>query len=338
MSTVLAKSTPCDLDEVIAQGIFIDGLSVKETDRILSFYRDVIAGLSSSQKQLSPKYFYDAAGSQYFDAICHLEEYYPYRTELALLPEVASSLSELLDEHYAIIEFGAGSLDKISPFLEKVKNIERFIPIDISGDHLRSSVEQLQSSFPEIEMIPIEADFTQHVELPALEGLTKLGFFPGSTIGNFHPDQARDFLENAAKTLGKSAYMVVGVDTKKPPELLHNAYNDTLNITKKFNLNVLTRINQELSGNFDLSNFEHYAFYNPVKGCIEMHLVSQCDQVITVGSHEFSFSDGESIHTESSYKYTQEGFRALAGAAGWQVEKIWMAPEDMFSIFLIKVC
>ncbi len=298
------------------------------------FISDVISGLTKENKSLPPKYFYDDIGSQYFDEICDLEEYYPYQTELNLLQEVASDLSSVLKDDIAIVEFGAGSLQKIQPLFDQVDAIKRYFPIDISGDFLKDSIEHLQKTFPAVEMQAIVADFTHSVALPEVKE-RKLGFFPGSTIGNFLPEQALDFLESCRKTLGQGARLLIGVDTKKSPEVLHRAYNDRNGITKKFNLNILERINRELDGNIDVDAFEHYAFYNANKGCIEMHLVSNKNQSLSISGVDINFSDGESIHTESSYKYTEQEFSELANNAGWLVEETWIAKDRMFSTYLL---
>ncbi len=302
----------------------------------IQFFNDVLEGLNKPQKALSPKYFYDDAGSHYFDEICKLKEYYPYRTELSLLPQIASELEGLLGSPCAVIEFGAGALAKISPLLNNVSAIKHFVPIDISGDYLRASTALLKERFPSVEMTPVEADFTQPVALPALNGLQKMGFFPGSTIGNFTPDAAIKFLRNAAETLGNNAFMLIGVDTKKSPNILHKAYNDSLGVTGDFNKNVLTRMNCELNADFDVNCFDHYAFYNPSEGCVEMHLVSQCAQQVNLDAHTIHFRAGESIHTESSYKYAPEQFTRLVHEAGWVVNKQWLALDEMFSVFLLR--
>ena len=300
------------------------------------FFIDVVKGFSQPQKSLSPKYFYDETGSEYFDQICDLDEYYPYQTELSLLPRVAEDMRDIVRGDCSIIEFGAGSLQKIRPLFESIEGVKQFIPIDISGEFLREQVKRLQQGFPNIDMLAVEADFSQPVKLPTGIESQKIGFFPGSTIGNFTPEQAGHFLENALETLGENGRMLIGVDTKKSPSILHDAYNDTAGVTGKFNLNVLERINRELAGNIDIPSFEHYAFYNANKGCIEMHLVCKKDQLATIGGMEFKFAEGESIHTESSYKYTPEDFSKLAGRVGWSIEKSWIADESMFSMFLLK--
>ena len=310
-------------------------LEVEEIEN-KQFLSDVVDDLGREAKRLQPKYFYDEVGSTYFDQICHLPEYYPYRAELELLPKVSNDLANFFDKEVAVVEFGAGSLQKIRPLLKNVSNIKRFIPIDISGEHLRESTAQLQNEFPEINMQAIEADFTRTVGLP--DGITekKVGFFPGSTIGNFQPIQAIDFLSTVAKTLGKDSYLIIGVDTKKTPKILHSAYNDSDGVTAKFNRNILYRINRELLGTFDPATFDHYAFYNISESCIEMHLVSSVSQSVEIAGHTVSFDEGESIHTENSYKYSPTDFRQLVKQAGWTVEKVWLAKDDMFSTYLLR--
>lgn len=299
------------------------------------FYQDVIQGLSQAQKILSPKYFYDDLGSQYFDQICELEEYYPYKVELNLLSHVVSDVSEMLLKPVSIVEFGAGSLLKIRPLLKALISPCEFIPIDISGEHLRQASVSLQKEFPDLLIQPKEADFCKPVALPKFRG-HRLGFFPGSTIGNLTPSEAKAFLVSARETLGGGAYMLIGVDTKKSPNVLHSAYNDKEGVTAKFNLNVLSRINKELDADFKPKYFDHYAFYNAVKGRVEMHLVSQKNQKINIHQAVIDFREGESIHTECSYKYTPDDFIELAGKSGWKVESTWLADKKMFSMFLLK--
>ena len=297
---------------------------------------DVLDGLSQPVKKLNPKYFYDEKGSAYFDEICSLDEYYPYQTELTLLPRIAQDTAELLSGDYSIVEFGAGSLKKIKPLFEAMRGIKRFVPIDISGAHLRSACQSLQEDYPDIIMHPIEADFSLPVILGERGNEKNLGFFPGSTIGNFTPEDARNFLYSAKMTLGKDGYLLIGVDTKKSPNILHKAYNDQKGVTAKFNLNILDRINRDLDTDFQVDKFEHYAFYNAGKGCVEMYLMSSEDQVVDVDGAAFQIKEGESIHTESSYKYTPEEFTSLAMSAGWSVKKQWLAEDNMFSTFLLS--
>jgi len=303
------------------------------TDR--EFEADVLAGLTQPNKQLSPKYFYDEQGSRYFDQICALEEYYPYKSELRLLPLVARDLSQRLKEDYSVIEFGAGSLLKIRPLLDWIAGIKQFVPIDISGEHLRESCTELAQEYPKVAMKAIEADFTQEVDLGNTLG-ERLGFFPGSTIGNFTPTQAEQFLVTARETLGPNARLIVGVDTKKSTAILHRAYNDAAGVTAKFNLNILHRINRELNGDIAIDRFEHYAHYDTLEGCIKMHLISLDNQQCVVAGEPIQFFRGEGVHTESSYKYRPEEFIALAASAGWKCENQWLAEGDLFSMFLFQ--
>lgn len=311
---------------------------VSSADADTEFTRDILCGLTAENKKLSPKYFYDARGSQFFDQICDLEEYYLYRTELRLLPLVARDLSRILTDEYAVVEFGAGSLLKIRPLLKWIRGIRQFIPIDISGEHLQTACAELAEEFPGLQVRPIAADFCNRVDLGETHG-RRLGFFPGSTIGNFTPLEARRFLQSARQTLvsGNSGggYLIVGVDTKKSPALLHRAYNDDRGVTAEFNLNILHRINRELDGNIDTDLFEHYAYYDPCEGCIKMQLVSLESQCCEVAGEQVSFAAGESIHTESSYKYHPDEFTRLAADAGWTVKQSWLAENNMFSMFLL---
>ncbi|MEX1032745.1 MAG: L-histidine N(alpha)-methyltransferase [Cellvibrionaceae bacterium] len=299
------------------------------------FFRDVIAGLSAANKRLHPKYFYDQQGSEFFDQICTLDEYYPFQAELELLPEVADELMPTLTQDYDLIEFGAGSLRKVKPLLDCIRGIQSFTPIDISGEHLRTACRQLQDEYPDLRVQPVVADFSKPVEL-AVSHNKRLGFFPGSTIGNFSPGEARDFLSNAGTTLGNNNYLLIGVDTKKSPHLLHTAYNDRQGVTAQFNLNILERINRELDADIAVENFEHYAFYNAAQGRIEMHLISLEDQTASIQGIEVTFREGESVHTESSYKYTPAEFSQLAKSAGWRVERHWLARDDLFATYLLR--
>jgi dimethylhistidine N-methyltransferase len=300
------------------------------------FYYDVLEGLSQSQKNISPKYFYDRKGSEYFDQICHLDEYYPYRTELSLLPQVATALAGLLPPHCALVEFGAGSLCKVRPLLKAVPGIEKFVPIDISGEHLHAACDSLAREFRELAIEPVVADFSQPVCLSAHDCEHRVGFFPGSTIGNFEPPHAREFLVNARAALGEGSFLLIGVDTKKSPETLHRAYNDNAGITARFNLNLLERIGTHFAASVAIGNFEHYAFYNAPRGRIEMHLICNRAHTLVLDDVAFEFAQGESIHTENSYKYAPAEFAALAQGAGWHVAQHWMAQRDMFAIYLLQ--
>ncbi|MGM0429720.1 MAG: L-histidine N(alpha)-methyltransferase [Pseudomonadota bacterium] len=303
------------------------------------FLQDVLAGLRLPQKALSPKYFYDAQGSEYFDQICKLDEYYPYRTELALLPEVAQELKKYVAKQsiksVQLVEFGAGSLHKVKPLLQELPVIKEFVALDISGEHLKKASTDLADSFPDLQIKVAQGDFTKPIEL-ALSESTSMGFFPGSTIGNFEPEEAIYFLRNARTTLGEGSYLLLGVDTKKDQQMLERAYNDSKNITARFNKNILTRMNRELDANFHLDQFEHVAIYNQELGRIEMHLRSCVQQEVQIAGESFQFKEGETIHTENSYKYHPEEFDRLASSAGWKREKIWLAPDGIFAIMLLR--
>ncbi len=299
------------------------------------FLEDVVHGLGQLPKTLSAKYFYDQRGSQYFDEICHLEEYYIYKAELKLLPKVARELNDIIPEPVDIVEFGAGSVHKIRPLLKNFESIQRFTAIDICGEHLQCACASLHRQFPKIDIQAVEADFSQPLQLPASTH-NAMGFFPGSTIGNFTPSDALQFLTTARLSLGENAWFLVGVDTKKSPVKLHQAYNDRQGVTAKFNLNILQRINSELNSDFDLEKFEHYAYYNAERGRIEMHLVSLAEQSYQLGEKQIHFSPGESIHTENSYKYTPQEFTELAANAGWHCSKLWLAQDDMFCTYLLR--
>lgn len=303
------------------------------------FFLAVFDGLSSEQKTLPPKYFYDAQGARLFDQLCELEEYYPYRTELRLLPRVASDLAELFRAKKLgsvnVVEFGAGSLHKIKPLLNAMGMIRRFTAIDICGDHLQRACRTLAEEFPALEIEHIEGDFTKPLDMGA-HGGTPLGFFPGSTIGNFAPDEAVAFLTSARQTLGPGSYMLVGVDTKKSEAILYRAYNDHQGLTARFNKNILERINRELGGQFNVDDFEHQAWYSRDHGRVEMHLCSQRRHRVRIQGYDFAFERGETIHTENSYKYHPHEFAALARRAGWRTCKGWLAEGGMFSAALLR--
>ena len=301
------------------------------------FALDVLEGLSRATKQLSPKYFYDATGSELFEQITALPEYYPTRTELAILRDHASEIAALAPANAVLVEFGAGSTTK-ARLLLATGRYAAYAPVDISGDFLAQQAAALRADLPELPVYPVAADFTQAFALPnAIVLQSKVGFFPGSTIGNFDPHQAAGFLRSARRVLGRQATMIVGVDLEKDESALHAAYNDAAGVTAKFNLNVLMRINRELDGDFNLSAFDHQAIYNAEKHRIEMHLVSRVAQTVHVLGREFSFREGEIIHTESSYKYSVARFAALARRAGWQVVKTWTDAERMFSVHALTM-
>jgi dimethylhistidine N-methyltransferase len=301
-------------------------------EQTTAFARDAIADLSQQPKKLSPKYFYDATGSELFEAITRLPEYYPTRTELSILRERGSEIAAIIPEHAALVEFGAGATTKVRLLLKHCR-LAAYVPVDISGDFLQEQANGLRRDFPSLGIYPVAADFTAPFELPpSVASLPKVGFFPGSTIGNFEPHEAQGFLKSAREILGQGALMIIGVDLEKDKRVLHDAYNDAAGVTARFNLNVLVRINRELGGNFDLSAFMHRAIYNHEQHRIEMHLISKKAQTVRMLGTSFSFRPGESIHTENSYKYSLERFAALARGAGWRVRETWMDEVKMFSV------
>jgi len=304
-----------------------------------NFLEAVTSGLSKAQKTLPAKFFYDRRGSKLFEDITNLPEYYQTRTELALLEKISPELRHLIPPGSKLVEFGSGSTEKIRVLIDGVGKFATYIPIDISRDYLKMEAEDLASDHPDLNIIAICADYTQPFELPEgmAGGADCTGFFPGSTIGNMTPDEATGFLKVAGNLLGKGAGFIIGVDLKKDPALLHAAYNDQQGVTADFNLNVLRRINHELGGNFDLPSFRHRAIYNVAAGRIEMHLESLKAQKIEVGGKTFTFREGESIHTENSYKYNVAEFQALAEKAGLEPVKAWWDDDWLFSIHFLRV-
>jgi dimethylhistidine N-methyltransferase len=297
-----------------------------------AFARDVIENLSQHPKRLSPKYFYDATGSELFEQITVLPEYYPTRTELGILRDRAGDIAAIIPDGAALVEFGAGATTKVRLLLNECK-FAAYVPVDISGDFLKAQADALRQDFPALSVYPVAADFTAPFALPeAVKDMPKVGFFPGSTLGNFEPHEAHAFLRSAREILGQGAQMVIGVDLEKDERILYDAYNDAAGVTGRFNLNVLVRINRELGGNFDLSGFTHRSIYNRERHRIEMHLISRKAQTVRVLGQSFSFRPGESIHTESSYKYSLERFTALARGSGWAVRKSWTDQARMFSV------
>lgn len=294
----------------------------------------LLAGLRTTPKSIPCKYFYDAAGSLLFEKICTLPEYYPTRTELALLRSHAGEMAEKIRPDAEIVEFGAGAGEKIRPLLHALENPRTYLPIDISGPYLRTIATRMQSEYPHLTIKPIVGDFTRDVLLPPASG-PRVGFFPGSTIGNFEPGEARAFLTNAAKLL-KGGGLLIGVDLVKDPNRLHAAYNDRAGVTAAFNKNLLVRANREAGANFDLAHFAHYAFYNPVQRRVEMYLVSTQAQRVTICGRSIAFSQGEAVHTEYSHKYTIEDFHALASEAGFIPRAVWCDPDRLFSIHWLE--
>ena len=294
----------------------------------------LLAGLRSTPKQVPCKYFYDAEGSRLFEQICALPEYYPSRTELELLRRHAREIAEVIGPDAEIIEFGAGSSDKIRVLLDALRP-RAYLPVDISGAYLRNIAGQLRSDYPTLAVHPIVADFTRPLSWQPFTRGKRVGFFPGSTIGNFEPEEARAFLAGTAKLL-KGSGLLIGVDLVKDPATLHAAYNDLAGVTAAFNKNILARANREARANFDLERFAHYALYNPLRRRIEMYLVSMTAQRLTVCGREIDFGEGEAVHTEYSYKYTVDDFRRLAASAGFVSKKVWCDEDRLFSVHWLE--
>ncbi len=297
-----------------------------------AFAADVTEALSQQPKKLSPKYFYDEAGSQLFEQITKLPEYYPTRTELGILRARGKDICSIIPADAALVEFGAGATTKVRLLLEQC-SFGAYVPVDISGDFLADQAADLRKDFPKLNVLPVNADFTTTFDLPTdVKAMPKVGFFPGSTLGNFDPHEASAFLRSAREILGKGALMLIGIDLEKDERVLQAAYNDAAGVTGAFNKNVLVRINRELGGDFDLGAFVHRAIYNKERHRIEMHLIAKEPQTVHLFGRSFNFRAGESIHTESSYKYSMERFGALARGSGWEPKSSWTDAEDQFSV------
>jgi len=298
-----------------------------------SFLEDVIAGLSLPQKTVPPKYFYDAAGSKLFERICRLPEYYLTRAELALTKKNLASIARFAGKGCTVIEYGSGESIKTRMLLRGLRPAA-YVAVDISPVALLGAVRRLSRAFPRLNITGLAGDFSRPLKIPAFEGMQRrVVYFPGSTIGNLTPGEAHAFLRMTRGQVGPRGAMLVGVDLKKDPGVLHAAYNDSRGVTAAFNLNLLARINRELGGDFELRRWRHYAFYNAPLGRIEMHLASLTRQTVNVGNHRFAFAQGETIHTENSYKYSAEEFRALAASGGFAAPKLWMDKKEQFALF-----
>lgn len=300
------------------------------------FARNVVEGLSRPQKTLPAKYFYDAEGSRLFEAITELPEYYPTRTELALMQAKAGEMAGVIPAGATLVEFGSGASTKTRLLLDAAPQLATYAPIDISSSALDEAAAAIKRDYPNLEVAPLVEDFTKALALPKAAAHPRVGFFPGSTIGNFTPTEVEAFLSGARRLLGAGAEFLVGIDLVKDEATLVAAYDDAQGVTAAFNLNLLTRINRELDGDFDLSGFQHRAVWNAAESRMEMHLVSVRDQVANAAGRSFRFAAGETIHTENSYKFTVEGFGALAAAAGWKLERRWESAAPSFAVVLLR--
>lgn len=303
-----------------------------------TFLEDVLQGLQKQRKELPSKYFYNERGSRLFEQICLLDEYYITRTELHIMQQRVQEMASLLGPNCLLIEYGSGSSAKIRMLLDALETPVGYVPIDISKEHLAQAVTALASAYPDLEVLPVCADYTSDFEIPVPARTVgrRIVYYPGSTFGNFDPAVGKKFLKQIA-TVCHGGGLLIGIDLKKDATLLHRAYNDRQGVTEQFNKNLLVRINQELGGNFQLDQFEHYAFFDPTEGRIEMHLVSLKNQSVCIGEVEISFALGESIWTENSYKFTLDGFAAFAEKLGLTVQHVWTDPQQFFSVQYLTV-
>lgn len=305
------------------------------TDSVIAdgnFYRDVSTGLSQSSKTLPCKYFYDHRGSKLFDKICQLDEYYPTRTELQIMRDHADSIARQIGERVMLVEYGSGVKTRL--LLDTLEDPVAYVPVDISEKHLLLTAEDLRDLYPDIEILPVVADFTKPFVLP--NGRRKAShvalYFPGSTIGNFSPNEAGQLLNIMADNLGPQGGLLIGVDLQKDVRIIEAAYNDAAGVTEEFNLNLLRRVNRELDGDFDLDHFEHKAKYNDDKHRVEISVVSLRDQQVSVGDRQFDFEEGEEIRMEYSHKYTVQGFADFASQFGFSLHQHWTDPREYFAV------
>lgn len=303
------------------------------------FLNDVLTGLGRARKSLSCRFFYDERGSRLFDEICELEEYYLTRTELAIMEDYASEMNQAIGPGIRLVEFGSGSSVKSRILLDNLKNPVAYVPVDISCEHLDHTVESLAKEYSHLEILPVCADFCREFALPKArsEPNRTVVYFPGSTIGNFLPRDAKNLLGHIAKLSGENGGLLIGVDLKKDVSLIELAYNDSLGVTAEFNLNLLKRMRRELDAELNEDAFEHFAFYNSQAGRVEIYIRSLEEQTIRVAGEVFSLGAGELIHTENSHKYTVKEFAALANQAGVKLEKTWTDPKSYFAVMYFRV-
>ena len=295
---------------------------------------EIVDGLSQAQKTISPKFFYDERGSQLFDKITKLPEYYLTDAELEIMRVNVGEMAELIGRTASLIEFGSGSSLKTRILLENLEDLAAYVPVDISEDHLRTSARQLRAEFPGLDVRPVVADFTKTFSLPTptVMPVKNVIYFPGSTLGNFEHDAAMDLLRVMHEEAGENGALLIGVDLQKDADIIDRAYNDAAGVTAEFNLNMLRHLNKNYGANFDLGSFEHSATYDEDEGRVVIELVSQAEQTFEVGNTEFELADGETILTEYSHKYTLDGFAEMAHNAGFTVEKAWTDAEQLFSV------
>ena len=304
-----------------------------------NFREEVIAGLSKSPRELPCKFFYDAHGAQLFRQICELPEYYITRTEIEILRMHGAEMASALGSQIELIGFGTGAGTKTRILLEELRDPAVYVPIDISKEQLERSTARFQKMFPALQILPVAADYLEPFELPLPRKLSSRSviYFPGSTIGNFEPNMAGEFLSRLAELAGDGGGLLIGVDLQKDRHVIEAAYNDSAGVTAQFNKNLLSRINRELGADFDLAHWQHYAIYNPAEGRVELYLISEVDQSVKIGGSEFQFRAGEKILTEYSYKHTIGGLITLARQAGFHFQQVWTDDARWFGVFYFTV-
>lgn len=300
----------------------------------MSEIQEIVAGLQQDEKAISPKYFYDERGSQLFDEITTLPEYYPTETELNIMRENIAEIASLIGPRASLIEYGSGSSLKTRILLEHLIDQSVYVPVDISEEHLLASARDIRAEFPDLEVLPVVADFTKRFELPdpTIMPLRNIVYFPGSTIGNFPRAEACELLDVMYDEAGEDGAMLIGVDLQKDAHIIERAYNDSAGVTAEFNLNMLRHLNREFGANFDLESWEHDAQYNPSEGRIEIRLVNEEQQAVNIAGNNIVIEKGEGILTEYSHKYTLKGFAEMAKGAGFKVKRVWTDPQDLFSV------
>lgn len=319
---------------------FIDYLNTNKQKGIDEDREEIINGLTNfNQKKLNPKHFYDENGSILFDKITKSDDYYPTKKEMEILEKKNKKIKKELPAGSSIIEFGSGSNKKIKKLLKILDSPREYISIDISRDFLIENSKQLAKEFPNLKITAISADFNHKFEFQKIKSITKpkIGFFPGSTIGNFTKTEARKTLVKFRKNLKSNNFLVIGVDLKKDKLILEKAYNDSEGITAMFNKNIFNNLNNKYGSNFDEKNFEHKAFFNSEKSRVEMHLISKVNHSVKIFDEKINFIMGESIHTENSYKYTYQSFRVLVESAGYKIQNFYSDDKSYFGIFILKV-
>ena len=325
-----------DTSSVLAEDGLNAAASETTADAHAEFAQAVLEGLARQKRSLPSRFLYDARGSELFEEITRLKEYYPTRAETALLQTHGADIAEHVGEADSLVEFGSGSSRKTSLLIGALEGLETYIPIDVSETYLAEAAEWLAPQHDGLTITPLVADFTKTDALPDTARGQTLGYFSGSTIGNLTRDEATAFLLNAAQLLGRDSAFLVAIDLKKSPDILIPAYNDAEGVSASFSLNLLTRINRELDGDFDIARFAHRAIYNEPEGRIEIYLESLAGQTVNVLGRDFAFAEGERIHTEFSHKYSIEGFQALAATTGWRGVTAWTDPDGLFSLHLLR--